>query len=335
MQPISCQLPSSPSTLQTIVRDTVCCSCKSITADGRTISTVPASPLVYPGNKPLGSTLSDYRVCQFTKGAIQVVNSLMRSVAGFAIKQIMDSPEIGLVCPGLKKSLVALLALPTLVSGHRQNICPVGKMPCDRVEGCIPKWWICDGIPDCPDKSDEDFCSLITGCGEKGHFLCNNREKCIPHPLICDSRDDCGDGSDESTALCHSATKPLTIPLAPESSTESTSLSLSDRYIPYFGMLAVIFCASAVTYYSIAVYRSVKAMRCTNPEASTCQLVQMALRQPHYYTHPHQPVPIDLPTYQQAMELPTYQEAMELPTYQQATREQLPPYAQTITETWV
>ncbi|WP_257297295.1 hypothetical protein [Endozoicomonas sp. YOMI1] len=328
MQPISRQLQSSPSNPQTVSRDTFCCSCssyKSRTADGRIVSTVPASPVAYPGNKTRGCTLSDYRVCKFTQAAIQAGNSLMRSVAGFAFQQVMDSPEIGLVCPGLKESLVFLSALPMLVTGNQT----------------------------CPD----------------GEVLCDSGEKCIPE-----------------SGKCHSVTTAST-PQASPSDSRTGGTSSSDRFLraaPFFGGLAGICCASAATYYCIAVYRSVKAMRCSNPEASTCQLIQMALKQPHYFRYPHQPVPIDvhqddivrpaspgrpgqrseaqlavhpqamhlptyqqatelpnyqqateLPNYQQTMELPNYQQATELPTYQQATRGRLPTYVEAIAETWV
>lgn len=390
MQPISCQLQSFPSNSQTVARDTVCCN-------GRSVSTVTASPVVYPDNQTRGSTLSDYRVCQFAKGAMQIGNSLMRSVAGFAFQQVMDSPEIGLVCPGLKESLVALLALPTMVSGYPLKGCGDGQFQCDGIPPrCIPENWKCNGYKDCIDKTDEESCPLITQCEVKDAFLCNNSVKCIPRNKVCDLRDDCGDRSDEPPKLtCRNiaiptlypvipATPTLTqvtpvttsptpltpattspTPLPPESSTGDTSLPAYDRYLhaaPFFGVLGI--CGvSLATYYCIAVYRSVKAMRCTNPEASACQLLQMALKQPYYFRYPHQPAPIGAhqdaivrpaspelprqrPEAQQgscqqaaelpsATELPSYQQATGLPTYQQATQWPLPTYEEAITETYV
>ncbi|MBO9480598.1 hypothetical protein [Salinisphaera sp. G21_0] len=377
MQPIS-QLPSSPTNPQTVARDTVCCSCGSYmnrTADGRTVSTVPASPVVYPGNKTRGCTLSDYRICQFTQGAIQLGNSLIRNLAGFAFQQIMDSPEIGLVCPGLKESLVVLLALPTLVSGYPLKECEDGKVWCASTEACH-RGKRCDGIEDCNPSYDEADCTKLSQCEVRDDFLCPSRMKCVPSNKMCDSVNDCGDWSDEYYWRCGdkhtpqaTETSPPTV-LTPESSTGDTSLPAYDRYLhasPLFVVLGLC-CASAATYYCISVYRSVKAMRSTNPEASTRQLIQMAIRQPHYFRYPHQPVPIDtrqdditpsaperpeqrpeaqravhpqamhLPTFnQQATELPTYQQATELPTYQQATElsafmqaAELPTYQQAI-----
>ena len=405
MQPIPRQRPTSSSNTQTAARETVRSSYMS-----RSVSTVPGSPVVYPGNKTRGCTLSDYRICQFTQGAIQLGNSLIRSLAGFAFQQVMDSPEIGLVCPGLKESLVVLLALPTLVSGYPTSICGDGYFTCEGNHGnpCIPENWKCDGFSDCKDKSDEAFCTLITQCEVKDAFLCNNSVKCIPLNKVCDFHNDCGDLSDEPPKVsCYvarptptpltSATPPLTpltsatpplTPLTPatspltpeaspttvltsESSTVGTPSSVFNKYLdaaPFFGMLAGISFASLVTCYCIAaVYQIVKAMRSTNPEASTRQLIQMAIRQPHYFRYPHQPVPIDtrqddvtpsaperpeqrpeaqraihpqamhlpafnqqateLPTYQQATELPTYQQVIELSTYQEAT--ELPAYQET------
>ncbi|WP_422450341.1 MULTISPECIES: low-density lipoprotein receptor class A repeat-containing protein [unclassified Endozoicomonas] len=373
MLPISCQLPLSPSTPQTIARGTVCCSRsrsrKSRTADGRTISKVPASPLVYPGNKTLISTLSDYRVCQLAKGAMQVGNSLMRSVAGFAFQQVMESPEIGLVCPGLKESLVVLLALPTLVSGYPQKKCEDGKVWCDSTEACH-RGKRCDGIEDCNPPYDEVDCIKLSQCEVKDDFLCPSRMKCVPSNKMCDSVDDCGDLSDEYYWRCGdkytpqaTETSPPTV-LTPESSTGDTSLPAYDRYLhasPLFVVLGIC-CASAATFYCISVYRSVKALRSTNPEASTRQLIQMAIRQLHNFRHQHQPVPIDahedamvppaspghpgqsseaqqascqqateLPT--QANRLPTYQQATGLPAYQQIIREAPPTYEEAIAET--
>ncbi len=331
MQPISRQLPSSPTNPQTVAQDTVGCRCSRY--QNRTVSTVPGSPVVYPGNKTRGCTLSDYRICQFTQGAIQLGNSLIRSLAGFAFQQVMDSPEIGLVCPGLKQSLVVLSALPALVTANQTYL--DREVPCSNGE-CIQKNRVCDDTFDCFDKSDEG-----THCSERlrqcckniqDNFICNNAIECIPIDLTCDSQYDCADGSDEAEALCDSVS------------------SSPVRPMPlFFAMFGGLCCALLVSKYCRAVYLSVKALRTTHPEASTCRLLQMASVKPFYYRFPHQPVPIDtrqdditpsapehpaqrpeaqravhpqamhLPAFnQQVTELPTYQQATELPTYQQA-----------------
>lgn len=61
---------------------------------------------------------------------------------------------------------------------------------------CIPKWQVCDGAPQCYDKSDELACPVITNGCNATQFKCTNR-KCIANAFVCDSKDDCGDASDE------------------------------------------------------------------------------------------------------------------------------------------
>lgn len=61
---------------------------------------------------------------------------------------------------------------------------------------CIPKWQVCDGVPQCHDKSDELACTVITNGCNATQFKCANR-KCIANAFVCDSKDDCGDASDE------------------------------------------------------------------------------------------------------------------------------------------
>lgn len=64
---------------------------------------------------------------------------------------------------------------------------------CDNGQ-CINSIYLCDGIPNCRDGSDEKNCGNQT-CEE---FLCENK-KCIPNAWVCDGYFDCGiyDNSDE------------------------------------------------------------------------------------------------------------------------------------------
>lgn len=65
--------------------------------------------------------------------------------------------------------------------------------------------WLCDGIHDCPDKSDEhDSRCLSRPCS--GHATKCSNGKCIPKYLLCDKIDHCGDGTDESDC---NGTKPF------------------------------------------------------------------------------------------------------------------------------
>ncbi|KAF7240345.1 Low-density lipoprotein receptor-related protein 1 [Varanus komodoensis] len=80
--------------------------------------------------------------------------------------------------------------------------CPPNRpFRCKNDRVCL---WIgrqCDGIDNCGDGTDEQFCDSSTArprsCShEKNEFLCRNR-KCISADLRCNLFDDCGDGSDE------------------------------------------------------------------------------------------------------------------------------------------
>lgn len=92
---------------------------------------------------------------------------------------------------------------------------------CHDNSKCIPMNWVCDGNPDCKDKSDE-----VAGCVRKGDyhfryfikhgleltpiigcccsvapctgFLCTENKACIPSEWICDGSEDCEGGSDEA-----------------------------------------------------------------------------------------------------------------------------------------
>lgn len=44
-----------------------------------------------------------------------------------------------------------------------QNHCTVEQFTCENSTLCIPLSWVCDGVSDCPEKSDEKHCVNITG----------------------------------------------------------------------------------------------------------------------------------------------------------------------------
>ncbi|XP_067340392.1 low-density lipoprotein receptor-like [Channa argus] len=59
---------------------------------------------------------------------------------------------------------------------------------------CIPEAQVCDGKPQCRDRSDELDCWDKTKSCE---YRCPDSKRCIPKKLLCDGERDCLDGTDE------------------------------------------------------------------------------------------------------------------------------------------
>lgn len=91
-----------------------------------------------------------------------------------------------------------------------------------KIGQCISKKQICNGVPDCRDKEDEDpvYCqeyrnnceNATEGCGCKITELRCRNGKCVDKSKFCDGSIDCSDGSDEPLTCSCAEYLGLTLP---------------------------------------------------------------------------------------------------------------------------
>ncbi|KAJ8941717.1 hypothetical protein NQ318_023313 [Aromia moschata] len=97
--------------------------------------------------------------------------------------------------------------------------CSLDEFSCDNKK-CVAVEWLCDGMDDCGDKSDEsaelcshsgrdNFNSYVRTTCENG-FRCRSGH-CIHQDLVCNGEQNCYDGSDEG-GFCSTACKSLNNP---------------------------------------------------------------------------------------------------------------------------
>jgi len=86
------------------------------------------------------------------------------------------------------------------------------EFQCKTTFLCVPNYWLCDGVNDCTDLSDEDpdMCRNFKSsyCGnDKDMFFCNDPDKkCIPQRWVCDGNNDCPNMFDENPRTCPNTT---------------------------------------------------------------------------------------------------------------------------------
>ncbi|ESO12228.1 hypothetical protein HELRODRAFT_62198 [Helobdella robusta] len=83
--------------------------------------------------------------------------------------------------------------------------CPLGFWRCNDLE-CIRSEYICDGLVDCFDESDEasSLCNQSKSMLDRKNcihfqtlFKCIDRSMCLSFKRLCNGVQDCVDGSDE------------------------------------------------------------------------------------------------------------------------------------------
>lgn len=74
-------------------------------------------------------------------------------------------------------------------------VCPASSFTCKTEDECIEHKYVCDGVPDCTDGSDEEKTS-DGPCPKRCELMCDG-SRCIEKHQICDAVADCDDEQDE------------------------------------------------------------------------------------------------------------------------------------------
>lgn len=84
---------------------------------------------------------------------------------------------------------------------YKERNCRLDWFQCDS-NRCLRRNKVCDGTPNCLDKTDEntDNCKSVECLPNQ--FQCKSSRKCIPNTWVCDGHTDCLDNSDETGESC-------------------------------------------------------------------------------------------------------------------------------------
>ena len=96
---------------------------------------------------------------------------------------------------------------PLRILSGSQHTCDHNEHRC--VNGlCILPKWLCDGLDDCGDFSDEIACPNQSGCPDD-RFDCGNGQ-CVTRSFVCDGERDCLNGADETDCRMEEASNSVT-----------------------------------------------------------------------------------------------------------------------------
>ncbi|XP_063959865.1 low-density lipoprotein receptor-related protein 2-like [Lytechinus pictus] len=97
------------------------------------------------------------------------------------------------------------ISMRAVHGGHVHPACADTAYQCAVDSECIPRWWLCDGYPDCLEGEDEANCTY-SPAGECGvhadEYKCNNTDICFPGAFRCDYMPDCPEHDDEFNCNC-------------------------------------------------------------------------------------------------------------------------------------